>query len=59
MEKEYTVSELIKALTEMKKKGLGNSKVKLESCDGCIGSAKGTLRESKNSSGEKSVVISQ
>jgi hypothetical protein len=59
MEKEYTVTELIRALTEMKKKGLGNSKVKLESCDGCVGTAKGSLKESKSSTGEKSVLISQ
>lgn len=59
MEKEYTVSELIRALTAMKKEGHSNSKVKLESCDGCVGSAKGLLTSGKSSSGEKYVLIPQ
>lgn len=57
MEKEYTVSELIRALTAMKKEGYGNAKVKLESCDGCVAPAKGYLRPGNSSNGEKSIVI--
>ena len=49
MDKEYTVSELIRALTAMKKEGHGNSKVKLESCDGCVGPAKGSITAGKSS----------
>lgn len=59
MDKEYTVSELIRALTAMKKEGHGNSKVKLESCDGCVGPAKGSITAGKSSTGEKYVLIPQ
>lgn len=57
MEKEYTVTELIRALTAMKKEGHGNSKVTLESCDGCIDDFKGDIRAGKSKSGEKYIVI--
>lgn len=59
MDKEYTVTELIRALTAMKKEGHGSSKVKLESCDGCVGPAKGSLKAGKSSAGEKYVLIQQ
>lgn len=31
-----TVKELGKLITEMKKKGLANAEISMESCDGCI-----------------------
>lgn len=57
MEQEYTVRSLMKVLTEMKKKGLADAPIKLGSCDGCVSQA-GKIEESRNSKGEKSVLIS-
>lgn len=57
MSTEYTVRSLMKVLTEMKKKGLADAPIKIESCDGCV-STSTKVEESKNSKGEKSVLIS-
>lgn len=51
MSQKMTVKELGKLITEMKKQGLSNAEVSIESCDGCIAGVKGVevSKSTKNS----------